>query len=118
MKLCIGKSLNFGPTILFSSMTRRSLSSSFWPKNQLLKRNIRLFPLIGLRITSGCFKKLSASKRRRFQDIEDIQKKKKVMTSLKAIPHQEFQKCFHQSHHRLVKYIAAQGEYFEGDPSQ
>jgi hypothetical protein len=30
----------------------------------------------------------------------------------------EFQKCFQQWQPRLTKCIAAQGEYFEGDPSQ
>jgi hypothetical protein len=34
----------------------------------------------------------SALKGRRFQDIKDI--KKNVMIALKAIPQQEFQKCF------------------------
>jgi len=37
--------------------------------------------------------------------------KKYVTTTLKAIPH-EFQKS------RWAKFIAAQGEYFESDPSQ
>jgi hypothetical protein len=45
----------------------------------------------------------------RFQDAE--RHPKNVMMALKAIPQQDFQKCW-------VKCIAAQGEYFEGDSCQ
>jgi hypothetical protein len=38
--------------------------------------------------------------------------------ALKAIPQQEFQKCFYQWQYRWAKCIVAQGEYFEEDPSQ
>jgi len=41
-----------------------------------------------------------------------------VTAELKAIPQQEFQKCFQQWQHRGSKSIGAQGEYTEGDPSQ
>jgi len=41
-----------------------------------------------------------------------------VITALKAILQQEFQKCFQQWQHHWAKRVAAQGEYFEGDPSQ
>jgi hypothetical protein len=58
----------------------------------------------------------SASKGRIFQDAEDIHKN--VTTALKPILQQEFQKYFQQWQHRRAKCIAAQGEYFEGDPSQ
>jgi hypothetical protein len=47
----------------------------------------------------------------RFYDTEDL---KKMPMVLKAIPQQEFQKCFQ----KWAKRIAPQGEYFEGDPSQ
>jgi hypothetical protein len=57
-----------------------------------------------------------ALKGRRFQNNEDIQKN--VMTELKAIPQQGFQKCFQQWQHHLDKCIADQVEYFEADPSQ
>jgi hypothetical protein len=40
------------------------------------------------------------------------------MMALKDIPQQEFQKRFQQWQHRWDKCTAAQGEYFEGDPSQ
>jgi len=41
-----------------------------------------------------------------------------VNTALKAIPQEEFQKCFQLWQHRWAKCIAAEGEYFESDPSQ
>jgi hypothetical protein len=37
--------------------------------------------------------------------------------ALKDISQQEFQKSFQQWQHCWAKCIAAQGEYFEGDPS-
>jgi len=46
------------------------------------------------------------------------QKKKNVMMALRAIQQQEFKKCFQQWQHCWAKCIAAQGKYFEGDPSQ
>jgi len=39
-----------------------------------------------------------------------------VTTALKAVPQQEFQKCFQQWQHRLTKSVAVEGMYFEGDP--
>jgi hypothetical protein len=57
----------------------------------------------------------SALKVPRFQDIEDVEE---VTTALKAVPQQQFQKCFQQWQHHWAKCIAAQGEYIEGDPSQ
>jgi hypothetical protein len=53
----------------------------------------------------------SVLKGRRFQDND-------MMTAMKAIPQQEFQKCFQQWQHHWAKHIADQGENFEGHPSQ
>jgi hypothetical protein len=57
----------------------------------------------------------SALNGRRFQESEGVQKD--VTTALKAVPHQELQKCFKQWQHRGAKCVAAQVEYFEGDLS-
>jgi hypothetical protein len=43
---------------------------------------------------------------------------KNMSIALKAIPQQEFQKCFQQWQHRWAKFITSEGEYLEGDPSQ
>jgi hypothetical protein len=51
----------------------------------------------------------SALKVGRFQGTEDIQKN--VMTALKAIPQQAFQKCSQQWQHHRAKCITGQGEY-------
>jgi hypothetical protein len=48
--------------------------------------------------------------------MEDIQKN--VTRALKAIPQQEFQKCFQQWQHHWAKWIAAQREYLELESSQ
>jgi hypothetical protein len=41
-----------------------------------------------------------------------------VTKAVKAIPQYDFKKYFQLWQHRLVKCIAVQGEYFEGDCSQ
>jgi hypothetical protein len=58
----------------------------------------------------------SALKGQRFQCVEHI--RKYVSTALKAVPQQEFQKCFQEWQHRWAKCIAAEREYLEHDPPQ
>jgi hypothetical protein len=62
-------------------------------------------------MTSGCFQKVPESD----EEFMIQQISKKVTMALKAIPQQEFQKCFQQWQHHCT---AAQGEYFKGDSSQ
>jgi hypothetical protein len=43
---------------------------------------------------------------------------KKIRDGTKRLHISSYKKCFQQRQHRWAKCIAAQGEYFEGDPSQ
>jgi len=54
-------------------------------------------------------------KGQRFADPSDIQRN--VKTVLRDIRENDFQDCCRQGHCRLTKYVATQGEYFEGDSS-
>jgi hypothetical protein len=96
MKLWVEKGLNFGPTIGFCTVTvlqpsRHTLCQAVsGPKidyrnaysTDLAPNDFWLLPKIK-----------SALKGRRFQDVVDIQKN---VTTLKAVPQQELQKCFQQ----------------------
>jgi len=53
------------------------------------------------------------SKGRHFDDIDDI--RSNTTAALKAIPQIQFQNCFEGWNRRWHRYIASQGEYFEGD---
>ena len=52
-------------------------------------------------------------KGRHFGTLENIQKT--VTDQLKAIPIEDFQRCYQEWERRLRRCIAAQGNYFEGD---
>jgi transposase len=54
-------------------------------------------------------------KGRHFDDIDDI--RSNITAALKAIPQNQFQKCFEGWTRHWHRYIASQGEYFEGDHS-
>ena len=58
----------------------------------------------------------NALKGQRFVDLSDIQHNVKML--LQGIPENDFQDCFWQWHHRLMKCIASQGEDFKGDRSR
>ena len=63
------------------------------------------------------FSKLkNALKGQRFADLSDIKHNMKML--LRGILENDFQECLWQWHHRLTKYIASQGEYFEGDSNR
>jgi len=52
-------------------------------------------------------------KGRHFRKVENI--KKAVTDKLKAIPVSDFQRCYEEWEQRPRRYVASQGNYFEGD---
>jgi hypothetical protein len=50
-----------------------------------------------------------------FADFSDIQRNMKTL--LRGITENDFQDCFRQWHHCLMKCVASQGAYFEGNSS-
>ena len=52
-------------------------------------------------------------KGRHFGTLNNIQKS--VTDELKGIPAEDFQHCYEEWKQRLRRYVAAQGNYFEGD---
>jgi hypothetical protein len=55
-------------------------------------------------------------KERHFDDIDDIRRRMTTAT-MKAIPQNQFQNCFEGCTRRCHRWIASEGEYFEGDHS-
>jgi len=45
--------------------------------------------------------------------IHNIQKV--VTDQLRALPHEDFQHCYREWEQRLRRFVASQGNYFEGD---
>ena len=52
-------------------------------------------------------------KGRHFGTVNNIQKV--VTDQLMALPHEDFQHCYREREQRLRRYMASQGNYFEGD---
>jgi len=74
-------------------LTSSQLSSSFWPKNQLLKQNTHLFPVIWLRMTYGYFEKNKVCLKGT-QILGYWKHPKKMWRRRWKLFHTGFQKCF------------------------
>jgi hypothetical protein len=117
MKLCTENSLNFSPTIQFSTMTmlqliRCSQAISDWKGDYWNEKPI-LLPWFGSKwLAAVCKNKVCL----KVMKISGYWTLKKVTMTLKAIPQQELQKCFQQWQHRLAKCTAAEGEWLQRWP--
>jgi hypothetical protein len=114
----VGEDLNFGLMLRSCIMPmpllmKRSLSGVFGQKIDNEIGPSIIFARFGP-VRLWLFPKLkTALKGHRFSEIADIQGH--ATTILQSIPEEEFQKCFEQCKHRLIKCIGAQVDYFEGD---
>ena len=98
-------------------LTLHSLFVAISPKTQRISFHNHHIHLISLRVTSG----YSPNSKDHSEDtvltgsdtIEEVQAKSKK--ALKAIPENEFNKCFDDWKKRWHKCIISGGDYFEGD---
>jgi hypothetical protein len=118
VKLYVEKGMNFGPMIGFSIMIMFRLirpcqavsgtKIDYWSGTPIRLPWLGSKWLLAVSKNKVCLKGMKNSGYWRHPP-------PKKMTALKAIPQQEFQKCFQQHQHGGTKCVAAKEEYVEGN---